>query len=111
MKRILMMLALAAFLVAALSVSALSAFAASDAECTNNGCKQDKKSGPTTPAESTQANDPFTQTQETSQQNSTNSPNPNKLTVGPTCNYTPGGKLIENGKQASDPGCPATATA
>jgi hypothetical protein len=39
MKRIIMMLALAAFLVAALSVSALSAFAAGPCDINNNGHK------------------------------------------------------------------------
>jgi hypothetical protein len=41
MKRILMMLALAAFLVAALSVSAVSAFAISAADAEEQGCTKD----------------------------------------------------------------------
>ena len=91
--------------------TAAPAFAVSSDTCTNNGCKENNKKGPTSPAESETANDPFLQTQETSQQNSPNAKKANKVTLGPTCNYTPGGKLIENGTQASDPGCPATAPA
>ena len=42
MKRIMMMVALAAFLVAALSVSAVSAFAISAADAAAQGCTKDK---------------------------------------------------------------------
>jgi hypothetical protein len=98
MKRILMMLALAAFMVAALSVSALSAFAISDADAEAQGCNKVKGQVVCTtkdyPGQSDQANgDPepggIAETTKKTQGNLENdSPGPPK--TGTTCDGPPG---------------------
>jgi hypothetical protein len=93
MKRMMMMVALAAFLVAALSVSALSAFASNDGTCTNNGCK-DKGTAEELNSGSPSGKDkdpqtPFsTETTTTTQNNSEK--NPNKVTTS-ECVLLPNG--------------------
>jgi hypothetical protein len=102
MKRIILMLTVAAFLVAALTITAPLAFAGSSDTCTNNGCKDKgtvNKDNTGSPSGNDKDTTPFsTDTTTTTQNNSEK--NPNKVTTT-TCVLLPNG---EN-KPGQDPPC------
>ena len=102
MRRILMVLAVAALLVAMAAYTVAPAFAANDGTCTNNGCKVGPKTNdPNTgsPSGKDKSTTPFSTDTQTTQQNSTNSPNPNKQTTT-TCVLLPNGN-----PKPGQPGC------
>jgi hypothetical protein len=101
MKRIITMLTLAAFLVAALTITAAGAFAAPQ-PCTAGepGCNENKQVEPVSPSEGAGQPEPFTQTTTTSGKgnsaNTAGEKNPHtEIVEGPVTNRgggTPGGQ-------------------
>ena len=86
MKRITVYITVAAIFVALMLVAAVPSFAA----CTNNGCKTTTSNVSFSPSGNPNAKANFTSTVTATQQNSFNSPSPNKRTQTGSCTHPAG---------------------